>query len=96
MNHNEPVLSVNVDRCILVSDLPKKTFIIAPVFGFIYSKGEIITAISWQAFLALMGVVSCAFYICHEKSLRVQRIIGLEIEAEAILPTKLLGVNPPA
>ena len=43
-----------------------------------------------------MGIVSCAFYVCHEKSLGVQRIIGLEIEAGAILPAKLLGVNPSA
>jgi hypothetical protein len=42
----------------------------------------------------LMGIVSCAFNICHEKSLRVQRIISLEIEAGAILPAKILGVNP--
>ena len=41
-----------------------------------------------------MGIVSFAFNLCHEKSLRVQRIISLEIEAGAILPAKHLGVNP--
>ena len=89
MDHNEPVLPININGNVFVGNFPKKTFIIAAVFRFIYSKGEIITAVCWEAFFALVGIISFAFCIGHGIFLTDSGNKKYEkLKLEAILPTK--------
>ena len=69
MDHDEPVLPVNINGNVFVGNFPKKTFIIASVFRFIYSKGKIIAAVRRKAFLTLVGVISFTLCIRHESIL---------------------------
>ena len=65
MNHDEPVLPVNINGNVFMGNFPKKTFIVASVFRLIYSKGEIITTVSREAFFALVGIISSILCFCH-------------------------------
>ncbi len=65
MDHDEPVLPVYINGNVFVGNFPKKTFIIASVFRFIYTKGEIIATVSREAFFALVGIISFVFCFWH-------------------------------
>tara|TARA_Y100001960_G_C14371408_1_gene679294 strand:- start:358 stop:585 length:228 start_codon:yes stop_codon:yes gene_type:complete len=66
MNHDEPVLPVDINRRVFVGNFPEQAFVVTAVFGFIYTKGEIIATISGEAFFTLVGVISFTICVRHE------------------------------
>ena len=94
MDHDEPVLPVNINGNVFVGNFPKKTFIIASVFRFIYSKSEIIAAVGWEAFFALVGIISSTFCFSHGNPSMVQEIMDLIIETGGYFARQTLRSQP--
>ena len=94
MDHDEPVLPVNINRNVFVGNFPKKTFIVASVFRFIYSKSEIIAAVGWEAFFALVGIISSTFCFSHGNPSMVQEIMDLIIQTGRYFARQTLKSQP--
>ena len=78
MDHDEPVLPVNINGNVFVGNFPKKTFIVTSVFRLIYSKSEIIATVSREAFFALVRIISSTFCFSHGSTLRWFRKYGFD------------------
>ena len=65
MDHDKPVLPVNINGNVFVGNFPKKTFIVSSVFRLIYSKGKIIATIEGNVKNILIGERVALNFISH-------------------------------
>ena len=71
MDHDVPLVSVNIDRDLLVGKFPQQTFIVLSIFRFVYSESEIVAAEGRETFFALVSIVSRMVVVCHKRFLMI-------------------------